>query len=123
MLDFGITGRLTEPKRLALLSLLVGASNGDIPVQVGALRDLGAFPGDVDVQHVIDVLGLDRPPIDPTALSYLLAVTGPAELPDGTQASAANVVALTESTTYETFATDDSGRRDYLLDEGRPAQE
>ena len=69
LLDFGITGRLTEPKRLALLSLLVGASNGDIPVQVGALRELGAFPGDVDVQHVIDVLGLDRPPIDPTALT------------------------------------------------------
>ncbi len=69
LLDFGITGRLTEPKRLALLSLLVGASNGDIPVQVGALRDLGAFPGDVDVQHLIDVLGLDRPPLDPTALT------------------------------------------------------
>jgi ubiquinone biosynthesis protein len=69
LLDFGITGRLTEPKRLALLSLLVGASNGDIPAQVGALRDLGAFPDDVDVQHVIDVLGLDRPPVDPTALT------------------------------------------------------
>ena len=35
LLDFGITGRLTEAKRLALLSLLVGASNGDIPAQVG----------------------------------------------------------------------------------------
>ena len=69
LLDFGITARLTEPKRLALLSLLVGASNNDIPAQVSALRDLGAFPDDVDVQHVIDVLGLDRPPVDPTTLS------------------------------------------------------
>ncbi len=69
LLDFGITGRLTEAKRLALLTLVVGASNADIPTQVGALRDLGAFPGDLDVQHVIDVLGLDRPPVDPTALS------------------------------------------------------
>ncbi len=69
LLDFGITGRLTEPKRLALLGLLVGASNGDIPAQVAALRDLGAFPDTLDVQHVIDVLGLDRPPIDPTALT------------------------------------------------------
>ena len=29
---------------LALLSLIVGASNGDIPTQVAAMRDLGAFP-------------------------------------------------------------------------------
>ena len=69
LLDFGITGRLTEPKRLALLSLLVGASNGHIPSQVAALRDLGAFPDDVDVQHVIDLLGLDRPPVDPVTLT------------------------------------------------------
>jgi ubiquinone biosynthesis protein len=69
LLDFGITGRLTEPKRLALLSMLVGASNGHIPSQVAALRDLGAFPDDVDVQHVIDILGLDRPPVDPVTLT------------------------------------------------------
>ena len=69
LLDFGITGRLTEAKRLALLGLVVGASNADIPAQVAALRDLGAFPGELDVQHVIDVLGLDRPPVDPTALT------------------------------------------------------
>ena len=61
LLDFGITGRLTEAKRLALLALVVGASNADIPAQVAALRDLGAFPAELDVQHVIDVLGLDRP--------------------------------------------------------------
>ncbi|HUE06870.1 MAG TPA: AarF/UbiB family protein [Acidimicrobiales bacterium] len=69
LLDFGITGRLTEPKRLALLSLLVGASNADIPTQVAALRDLGAFPDDVEVSGVIEQLGLDRPPIDPTQLT------------------------------------------------------
>ncbi len=69
LLDFGITGRLTEAKRLALLSLLVGASNGDIPSQVTALRDLGAFPDDVDVQDVIDALGLEGPPVDPTMLT------------------------------------------------------
>jgi ubiquinone biosynthesis protein len=69
LLDFGITGRLDEAKRLALLALVVGASNADIPTQVAALRDLGAFPAELDVQHVIDVLGLDRPAIDPTALS------------------------------------------------------
>jgi ubiquinone biosynthesis protein len=69
LMDFGITGRLTEPKRLALLSMLVGASNNDIPAQVEAMRDLGALPDDVDVEHVIAQLGLDRPPLDPTQLS------------------------------------------------------
>jgi ubiquinone biosynthesis protein len=69
LLDFGITGRLTEAKRLALLSLLVGASNADLPTQVAALRDLGAFPDDVDVDQVIEQLGLDRTPIDPTQLT------------------------------------------------------
>jgi ubiquinone biosynthesis protein len=33
------------------------------------LRDLGAFPDDVDVDQVIEQLGLDRPPIDPTQLT------------------------------------------------------
>jgi ubiquinone biosynthesis protein len=69
LLDFGITGRLTEAKRLALLSLLVGASNADLPTQVAALRDLGAFPDDVDIDQVIEQLGLDRTPIDPTQLT------------------------------------------------------
>ena len=36
---------------------------------MAALRDLGAFPDELDVQHVIDVLGLDRPPVDPTTLT------------------------------------------------------
>jgi ubiquinone biosynthesis protein len=69
LLDFGITARLTEAKRLALLSLVVGASNGDIPTQVGAMRDLGALPETIDVETVMATLGLDRPPIDPTALT------------------------------------------------------
>jgi ubiquinone biosynthesis protein len=69
LLDFGITARLSEAKRLALLSLIVGASNGDLTTQVGAMRDLGALPETVDIETVITQLGLDRPPIDPTALT------------------------------------------------------
>ncbi len=69
LLDFGITGRLTEPKRMALLSLVVGASNGDVPTQVAAMRDLGAFPDNLSVDEVIERLGLDRPPVDPTTMS------------------------------------------------------
>ena len=69
LLDFGITGRLTETKRLALLSLIVGAINGDLTAQVTAMRDLGALPEHVDVPEVIDQLGLDRPPVDPVTLT------------------------------------------------------
>jgi ubiquinone biosynthesis protein len=69
LLDFGITARLSERKRMALLSLIVGASNGDIPFQVTALRDLGALPPHTDIDTVIAQLGLDRPPLDPTALT------------------------------------------------------
>jgi ubiquinone biosynthesis protein len=69
LLDFGITARLSEPKRLALLSLIVGASNGHIPSQVAAMRDLGALPENTDIDVVIAQLGLDRPPVDPTKLT------------------------------------------------------
>lgn len=69
LLDFGITGRLTEAKRLALLSLLVSASNNDLRGQLSALRDLGALPVDIDVDEVIADLGLDRPPVDPTTMT------------------------------------------------------
>jgi hypothetical protein len=41
--------------------------------------------------------------LDPTALGYLLAVTGPATLPDNTQITGANAVALTQSTSYAKF--------------------
>jgi ubiquinone biosynthesis protein len=87
LLDFGITGRLTEPKRLALLSLIVGASNGDIPTQVAAMRDLGAFPDDLSVDEVIEQLGLDRPPIDPTTMT-------PDELVSEMQRSIKSLLAL-----------------------------
>ena len=69
LLDFGITGRLDERKRLAFLRLQMGATANNLVVQVGALRDLGALPADVDVEAVIRDLGLDRPAVDPTALT------------------------------------------------------
>jgi ubiquinone biosynthesis protein len=69
LLDFGITGRLSEPKRMAFLGLLVGASNNDVTTQMNALRDLGALPPDADVREIIDDLGLEGPPVDPTTVS------------------------------------------------------
>lgn len=69
LLDFGITGRLTPTQRIALLRMVVAATANDVPAQVTAMRDLGALPSDVDVDAVIADLGLDRPAVDPTALS------------------------------------------------------
>ncbi len=69
LLDFGIVGRLSEPRRLAFLRLLMSATANDVRGQLEALRDLGALPADTDLQAVIHELGLDRPPIDPTKLS------------------------------------------------------
>lgn len=53
--------------------------------------------------------------LDPTALSHLLAVTGPARLTDGTQISSANIVSLTQSTVYTKFPTNETARKAYLL--------
>jgi ubiquinone biosynthesis protein len=69
LLDFGITGRLDELRRLAFLRLLMSATVNDITNQLAALRDLGALPPDTDLDAVVAELGLDRPPVDPTTLS------------------------------------------------------
>jgi ubiquinone biosynthesis protein len=69
LLDFGITGRLDNRKRLAFLRLLVMGTAGDIRGQVQGLVDLGAFPEDTDIEAVIRDLDLDRPAKDPTKMS------------------------------------------------------
>ena len=69
MLDFGITGRLDEPRRLAFLSLMVGGMSSDLRMQLVALRDLGAFPPDTDLELVIQDLGLEHGLKDPTKMS------------------------------------------------------
>ena len=69
LLDFGITGRLSEARRHAFLHLLMGATMNDVKAQLAGLRDLGALPADTDLDAVISELGLDRPPIDPTQMT------------------------------------------------------
>jgi ubiquinone biosynthesis protein len=69
LLDFGIVGRMDEPKRRAFLRLLITATMNDVEGQLAALRDLGALPADTDLAAVISDLGLDKPPIDPTQLT------------------------------------------------------
>ncbi|WP_433209648.1 DUF4012 domain-containing protein [Dactylosporangium sp. CS-047395] len=57
--------------------------------------------------------------VDPTALSYLLAVTGPATAPGGERVDAGNVVALTQSTIYARYAdpapAGQAARKEYLI--------
>jgi len=57
--------------------------------------------------------------VDPTALGYLLAVTGPATLPDKSQVTGANAATLTQSTLYAKFSSPNgvtqAQRQAYLL--------
>jgi ubiquinone biosynthesis protein len=69
LLDFGITGRLDEKRRLAFLRLMMGGTVNDLTMQMEALRDLGALPPDTDIEAVIKDLGFDRPVKDPTKMS------------------------------------------------------
>ncbi|HLT17463.1 MAG TPA: AarF/UbiB family protein [Acidimicrobiales bacterium] len=68
LLDFGIVGRLSQPRRLAFLRLLLSATSNDVMGQLASLRDLGALPPDTDLEAVVRDLGLDRPVVDPTTL-------------------------------------------------------
>jgi ubiquinone biosynthesis protein len=69
LFDFGITGRLSEPKRQAFLRLLMTGMMSDVKGQLAAIRDLGALPADTDLDAVFTDLGLDQAPLDPTALT------------------------------------------------------
>ncbi len=69
LLDYGIVGRLTGPRRHAFLRLMLGATTNDVKGQMAAMRDLGALPLDTDLDAVISDLRLDQEVIDPTTLS------------------------------------------------------
>lgn len=69
LLDYGITGRLDEKRRLAFLRLVMGATTNDLKAQLSALIDLGALPEGTDIRQLIKDLGLDRPPIDPLTMT------------------------------------------------------
>ena len=69
LLDYGITGRLDQKRRLAFLRMLMGGTINDPKMQLAALRDLGALPPDTDLDAVIRDLGIDQPVKDPTAMA------------------------------------------------------
>jgi hypothetical protein len=53
--------------------------------------------------------------LDPTALSYLLKVTGAATLPDHTKVNSKNAVALTQNTVYLKYGTEQNKQRKKFL--------
>jgi hypothetical protein len=61
--------------------------------------------------------------VDPQVLSYLLSVTGPARLPDGSTVSADNIVGLTENSAYLRFGADTVGRKNFLIAVARAVTE
>ncbi len=69
LLDHGITGRLTEPKRLAFLRLMLAGTTNDLRGQIRSLCELGALPIDTDIEAVIRDLRLDEAPVDPTQMT------------------------------------------------------
>ncbi|RMH87126.1 MAG: AarF/ABC1/UbiB kinase family protein, partial [Actinomyces sp.] len=69
LLDFGITGRLSPPRRRAFVRLLVAGTMNDVTGQLAALRDLGALPPDTDLDAVARDLGLFDQVVDPTTLT------------------------------------------------------
>jgi ubiquinone biosynthesis protein len=69
LLDHGITGRLSETKRMAFLKLMMAGTTNDIKLQVKALCELGALPFDTDVDTVVRDLNLDGPVKDPTKMA------------------------------------------------------
>ncbi len=69
LLDFGITGRLSEFKRTAFLRMLMAGTSNDAKGQLAAFRDLGALPPDTDLDAVMRDLGLDTGEVlDPTKM-------------------------------------------------------
>ncbi|WP_351233378.1 DUF4012 domain-containing protein [Streptomyces sp. NPDC002133] len=56
--------------------------------------------------------------LDPSALAALLAAAGPARLPDGTAITAANVLDMTERTSYAAFPKTEE-RKEFFLDVAR----
>ncbi len=69
LLDFGITGRMSEARRLAFVRLLIGGMMNNPVDQLGAMRDLGALPDDTDLEAVAKDLGLLDEVVDPTTMT------------------------------------------------------
>ena len=69
LFDFGITGHFNETQRKAFMRLIIAGMSGDVKQQLVALRDMGAFPKDTDLDEVMEDLGVGQAVKDPTKMS------------------------------------------------------
>ncbi len=69
LLDYGITGRMSERQRLAFLRMMMTAVVNDVRGQLVAFQELGALPEDADLDVLMEVLKIDQPVADPTKMS------------------------------------------------------
>jgi ubiquinone biosynthesis protein len=69
LFDYGMTGRMQEPQRLAFLRMMMTGAVNDVRGQLAAFRDLGALPPDADLDALATVLKVDQPVRDPTKMS------------------------------------------------------
>ena len=68
LVDFGITGRLEGPRRVAFLRYVVGLLTGNLNAQIEGMTDLGAFGPGSSPERIIADLRLDRHAFDPLEL-------------------------------------------------------
>ena len=69
LVDFGMVGRLDHERRISFLRYVTGLMSGDVRTQVSAVRDLGAFPLEADIDELVHKLQLDRADFDPLQLT------------------------------------------------------
>jgi ubiquinone biosynthesis protein len=69
LFDYGMTGRMAEPQRLAFLRMMMTGASNDVRGQLEAFRDLGALGADADLDELMRILKVDQPVRDPTKMS------------------------------------------------------
>jgi ubiquinone biosynthesis protein len=69
LFDYGMTGRMAEPQRLAFLRMMMTGASNDVRGQLAAFRDLGALDPNADLDELIRILKADQPVRDPTKMS------------------------------------------------------
>ncbi len=68
LFDYGMTGRMAEPQRLAFLRMMMTGAANDVRGQLAAFRDLGALAPDADLDELMRILKVDQPVRDPTKM-------------------------------------------------------
>jgi len=64
LLDYGITGRLDDRRRVVLLRMLLAAMTGDHRSVLAGYQELGAISPDADLDEFLREIPMDRPVVD-----------------------------------------------------------